>query len=103
MLSLIWNYLAFSLLSVTVISAPSHERFSALSVDSLLGKRDDDFDPNDLSFITKLAAVGDSYSAGIGAGSRLGGLDGIVKIPALHLGDSVFNLDQVCQLLILIH
>lgn len=34
-------------------------------------------DPNrvwDLSFIKKLAAVGDSYSAGIGAGNRLGSL-----------------------------
>lgn len=33
---------------------------------------DSDFDPTDLSFITKLAAIGDSYSAGIGAGDRLG-------------------------------
>lgn len=33
---------------------------------------DIEFDPSDLSFITKLAAIGDSYSAGIGAGNRLG-------------------------------
>ncbi|XMA20860.1 hypothetical protein WAI453_013651 [Rhynchosporium graminicola] len=33
---------------------------------------DDGFDPSDLSFITRLAAIGDSYSAGIGAGDRLG-------------------------------
>lgn len=32
----------------------------------------DEFDPTDLSFITKMAAIGDSYSAGIGAGDRLG-------------------------------
>lgn len=30
------------------------------------------FDPSDLSWIVKLAAIGDSYSAGIGAGERLG-------------------------------
>ncbi|GKT51238.1 uncharacterized protein ColSpa_11419 [Colletotrichum spaethianum] len=32
----------------------------------------EDFDPDDLSYIQKLAAIGDSYSAGIGAGNRLG-------------------------------
>lgn len=31
-----------------------------------------EFDPTDLSFITTMAAIGDSYSAGIGAGDRLG-------------------------------
>jgi len=31
-----------------------------------------EFDPTDLSHIKKLAAIGDSYSAGIGAGDRLG-------------------------------
>jgi hypothetical protein len=36
--------------------------------------QDDEFDPMDLSFITKLAAIGDSYSAGIGAGDRLGNI-----------------------------
>jgi hypothetical protein len=35
--------------------------------------RDDvEFDQTDLSFITSMAAIGDSYSAGIGAGDRLG-------------------------------
>ena len=34
----------------------------------------DTFDPMDLSSIKKLAAIGDSYSAGIGAGSRLGSI-----------------------------
>ena len=41
----------------------------------LMGIRDtDEFDPAELSHITKLAAIGDSYSAGIGAGSRLGNI-----------------------------
>jgi hypothetical protein len=43
-----------------------------MSHSSLLLARDDEFDPQDLSFIKKMAAVGDSYSAGIGAGNRLG-------------------------------
>lgn len=48
-------------------------------VPSLLSREDDTsdddgFDPSDLSHITKLAAIGDSYSAGIGAGERLGGI-----------------------------
>ena len=34
----------------------------------------DSFDPQDLSSIKKLAAIGDSYSAGIGAGNRLGSI-----------------------------
>lgn len=38
---------------------------------------DDVFDPQDLSWITKMAAIGDSYSAGIGAGDRLGTLLGL--------------------------
>jgi hypothetical protein len=33
---------------------------------------DDEFDPSDLSSLTSIAAIGDSYSAGIGAGNRLG-------------------------------
>lgn len=32
----------------------------------------DEHDPMDLSDIKRLAAIGDSYSAGIGAGDRLG-------------------------------
>lgn len=38
---------------------------------------DDEEDDTPLSFITKLAAIGDSYSAGIGAGDRLGDIGGI--------------------------
>jgi hypothetical protein len=33
-----------------------------------------DFDPSDLAYITRMAALGDSYSAGIGAGDRLGSM-----------------------------
>jgi hypothetical protein len=33
---------------------------------------DDEFDPSDLSSLANIAAIGDSYSAGIGAGDRLG-------------------------------
>ena len=33
-----------------------------------------DFAAMDLAFIKKMAAIGDSYSAGIGAGKRLGNL-----------------------------
>ena len=43
--------------------------------DPLLARQDDDgFDGEDLSYIRNLAAIGDSYSAGIGAGKRLGSL-----------------------------
>lgn len=47
---------------------------STMHMDFLLPRDDNDdfFDPEDLSNITKLAAIGDSYSAGIGAGNRLG-------------------------------
>ncbi|KND93383.1 Lipase 1 [Tolypocladium ophioglossoides CBS 100239] len=55
-----------------VIARPPSENFATISL--LLRDTDDDFFPEDLSFFTKLAAVGDSYSAGIGAGDRLGGL-----------------------------
>lgn len=42
----------------------------------------DDFDESDLSHIRKIAAIGDSYSAGIGAGDRLGGLQSkSLKVP----------------------
>ncbi|PGH17920.1 hypothetical protein AJ79_00819 [Helicocarpus griseus UAMH5409] len=36
----------------------------------------DSFDSSDLSWIKKLTAIGDSYSAGIGAGDRLGSVTG---------------------------
>ncbi|KAI3145381.1 hypothetical protein CBS147326_331 [Penicillium roqueforti] len=46
---------------------------ASLNTEHLFGRdTTDEFDPADLSFITKMAAIGDSYSAGIGAGGRLG-------------------------------
>lgn len=52
-----------------------------------LTRRDDDdddvFDAADLSFIKSMAAVGDSYSAGIGAGSRLG-ISGPLSLGVTH-------------------
>lgn len=61
--------------------ASGHSRYEAANASMttsrlLMGRQDDDdlneFDPSDLTFITSLAAIGDSYSAGIGAGNRLG-------------------------------
>lgn len=44
-----------------------------MTMNGLLGRQsEDEFDVHDLSFIKRIAAVGDSYSAGIGAGERLG-------------------------------
>ena len=41
--------------------------------------RQNEKNPDDLSYIQKIAAIGDSYSAGIGAGDRLQGiLSGVV-------------------------
>lgn len=51
---------------------------ASLNTEHLFGRdTTDEFDPADLSFITKMAAIGDSYSAGIGAGGRLGSYGGI--------------------------
>jgi len=41
---------------------------------NLMSRQDDTFDETDLTFIANLAAIGDSYSAGIGAGDRLGNI-----------------------------
>nr|UMZ45332.1 hypothetical protein [Paramyrothecium sp.] len=60
--------------SVSALWSPNS--FAAIAEDKLL-LRDDDFDPDDLSFIKKLAAVGDSYSAGVGSGTLL-------KRPTFH-------------------
>lgn len=66
-----------ALTQVIALATSFPTRQIAASNDSIptsqLFNRDDDiFDPTDLSFITKLAAIGDSYSAGIGSGDRLG-------------------------------
>jgi hypothetical protein len=43
---------------------------ASVDINHLTG-RVEEFDPSGLSFITKMAAIGDSYSAGIGAGNVL--------------------------------
>ncbi|KAL4891313.1 fibronectin type III domain protein [Aspergillus ambiguus] len=45
---------------------------ASLAINRLMGRDTVEFDPTDLSFITRMAAIGDSYSAGIGAGDPLG-------------------------------
>lgn len=70
-------HLQFAAAAVALTGAaafPASEKLAALQRD-LFAR--DDFDANDLSFIKKFAAVGDSYSAGIGAGDRLGGIAGM--------------------------
>ncbi|KAK2029623.1 hypothetical protein LX32DRAFT_588194 [Colletotrichum zoysiae] len=53
--------------------AVSYRPSNASMPDFLLPRQSlEDFNPDDLSYIQKLAAIGDSYSAGIGAGNRLG-------------------------------
>jgi hypothetical protein len=53
-------------------STPQNLRGNASVSEAFLLSRDDEFDDTDLSFIKRMAAIGDSYSAGIGAGNRLG-------------------------------
>jgi hypothetical protein len=47
---------------------------SSLQHEHLVLRDTIEFDETDLSFITTMAAIGDSYSARIGAGGRLGNL-----------------------------
>lgn len=49
--------------------ASSH--LASMSTNDLFQRDINDFDAEDLSFIKKFAAIGDSYSAGIGSGSLL--------------------------------
>lgn len=75
--------LAFSLLCVFAVTCKTFARYishndysreannASMSV-HLEARDDDEFDPSDLSSLVNLAAIGDSYSAGIGAGDRLG-------------------------------
>lgn len=46
------------------------------NMNRLMGRDAEEFDAADLSFIKKMAAIGDSYSAGIGAGDRIGTMSG---------------------------
>jgi hypothetical protein len=45
---------------------------ASLNSEQLLARDTAEFDAEDLSFITRMAAIGDSYSAGIGAGDSIG-------------------------------
>ncbi|THC88424.1 hypothetical protein EYZ11_012126 [Aspergillus tanneri] len=45
---------------------------ASLNSERLMSRDTTEFDQTDLSFIKRMAAIGDSYSAGIGAGDRLG-------------------------------
>ena len=68
--------LAFFMASGHVVAAPSLQQFGSMPMSNLLSRDTKSFfNPDDLSFIKKLAAVGDSYSAGIGAGDGLQGKD----------------------------
>ncbi|KAJ3467994.1 hypothetical protein MRS44_005558 [Fusarium solani] len=68
--------LAIAALVGSAVARPALDPFGSMSMNSLF-QRDEDFEPEDLSFIKKIAAVGDSYSAGIGAGSLLLGINEI--------------------------
>ena len=60
--------------SLTAFAFPFGDtNYGSISMDRLFARQsDNEFDPEDLSYITRMAAVGDSYAAGIGAGQRLG-------------------------------
>ncbi|KAF7164134.1 hypothetical protein CNMCM5623_008824 [Aspergillus felis] len=47
---------------------------ASMNYERFMARDTTDFDQSDLSFITRMAAIGDSYSAGIGAGDRLGSI-----------------------------
>ncbi|KAH6949082.1 SGNH hydrolase-type esterase domain-containing protein, partial [Fusarium avenaceum] len=66
--------LAIFMASGHVVAAPPLQQFGSMPMSNLLSRETKDFfNPDDLTFIKKLAAVGDSYSAGIGAGDGLQG------------------------------
>lgn len=61
----------------SAVARPSLINFGSMSMNNIFGRETTDFfNPDDLTFIKKLAAVGDSYSAGIGAGDGLHGEGG---------------------------
>lgn len=53
------------------LAMPHFYRFGSMPFSKLMGRDDNDFDAEDLSSMQYMAAIGDSYSAGIGAGDRL--------------------------------
>lgn len=63
--------------SGTAVARPALGDIGSIPMSSLFSRAtDDDFYFDDLSSIKKIAAIGDSYSAGIGAGDRLQGPGG---------------------------
>lgn len=64
-------------LTNTAAGAALGSRYGFTSANQLYGRAENDgYNAEDLSYLKKIAAIGDSYSAGIGAGARLGGFDG---------------------------
>lgn len=72
----LWTCLASLLVGYQAFASTSSKNPLSTPINITSMNVENDFFPDDLSFIKKLAAVGDSYSAGIGAGSRLGGVTG---------------------------
>ena len=76
-LSTLCHYLALFATSATAVARPALGEVGSIPMSSLLSRAtDEDFYFGDLSSIKKIAAIGDSYSAGIGAGDRLNGPGG---------------------------
>lgn len=83
MACLSWRRLAaISMVGFTIAVPPFQRITGNSSIPVRLSLRQEDqVDPGDLSFINKLAAIGDSYSAGIGAGDVLGTYKGKSTVP----------------------
>lgn len=75
-LATLWA-LVLSLALRPVIALPpsnTYHKSRSTVANRISTRQDEEPDPDDLSFIKNIAAIGDSYSAGIGAGERLGSL-----------------------------
>ncbi|KAF4982276.1 hypothetical protein FZEAL_2062 [Fusarium zealandicum] len=67
-------FLCFRAFPGPALARPSLDNIGSISMNTLFARDTDDFfNPDDLTFIKKIAAVGDSYSAGIGPGDGLQG------------------------------
>ncbi|CAM1510069.1 Fc.00g004040.m01.CDS01 [Cosmosporella sp. VM-42] len=71
-----WGGLAIiSLVGISIAISPFQRLAGNASIPiGLAPRQENSFDPGHLAFIKQLAAIGDSYSAGIGASDRLGGI-----------------------------
>ncbi|PWY96628.1 fibronectin type III domain protein [Aspergillus sclerotioniger CBS 115572] len=97
MYSQLWNGLAViaTLGSCVLADHRLHRHVrgnSSVEWDHLMMRDDDttEFDPTDLSYIQSMAAIGDSYSAGIGAGERLGAITQALQ-PESVIADVINN------------